>query len=436
MNFPADFVWGAATASYQIEGGGLEDGRGECIWYRFAHTPGKVRNGDTGDVACDHYHRYREDVQLMRQLGLDAYRFSISWPRVLPTGVGATNPAGLDFYDRLVDELLAVDIQPYVTLYHWDLPQALQDQGGWENPQSVQWFADYAGLMAERLGDRVKQWITLNEPWVVAFLGNYMGEHAPGKHDLQASYQIAHHLMLAHNQAVPVIRARVPDAQVGITLNLHYYQPATDSEADRQAARRQEAFLNSWFLDATFKGAYPADLLDWLGDELAGVNLDGLAVVPIDFLGVNYYTRHTVAQADTDVFQSASIQRDHDRYTEMGWEIYPEGLREILLQVHREYAPPAIYITENGAAFPDPAPVNGVVEDPQRVDYLKGHFEACSQAIAQGVPLKGYFVWSLLDNFEWAFGYSRRFGIVHVDFATQQRTLKRSALYLQSLAQS
>ncbi|MBZ0301025.1 MAG: beta-glucosidase [Anaerolineae bacterium] len=437
MKFPDQFLWGAATASYQIEGGGLEEGRGECIWHRFSHTPGKVMNGDTGDVACDHLHRYREDVALMSDLGLQAYRFSVSWPRVLPAGVGAINPAGLDFYDRLVDGLLEAHIQPFVTLYHWDLPQALQDRGGWENPDSVQWFADYAALMAGRLGDRVKDWITLNEPWVVAFMGNYTGDHAPGKHDLSAAYKAAHHQLLGHGKAVPLIRSAVPDAKVGITLNINYFDAATDSEADQLAVQRQDGYVARWFLDPLYKGCYPTDIVELVGDALEGIDLDAVraAAVPTDFLGLNYYTRNTAAYSQEEPLHIDLVKHDHDRYTEMGWEIYPDGLRKLLIQLHQDYAPGALYITENGAAFEDPAPTDGVVEDPERAAYLNAHFEAASQAIEAGVPLKGYFVWSLLDNFEWAYGYSRRFGVVYVDFETQRRVLKRSALYLRDVIQ-
>lgn len=437
MKFPADFLWGSATASYQIEGHTPPDGRGECIWDRFSHTPGNVINGDTGDVACDHYHRYAEDVALMSQLGLQVYRFSIAWPRVIPAGTGATNPAGLDFYDRLVDKLLEANIRPYATLYHWDLPQALQDQGGWENPVSVQWFADYAGLMATRLGDRVKDWMTINEPWVVAFLGNWLGMHAPGKKDLHTAFVVAHHLLLAHGAAVPVIRSAVPDAQVGIVLNLNYLDAASSDPKDQEAQRRVEGMNNRWFLDAVFKGHYPADIVELMGPVLDGIDLDAVkvAAVPTDFLGINYYTRNTFVWDDTNPIGIGNFRHEASEYTAMDWEVYPDGLKQLLLQVHREYGPKAIYVTENGAAYDDPPPANGVVEDPQRVAYLQSHFAAAAEAIAEGVPLKGYFVWSLLDNFEWSFGYSKRFGIVYVDYATQQRTPKRSALYLQSLIQ-
>jgi beta-glucosidase len=435
MVFPKDFLWGAATASYQIEGSGLVDGRGECIWHRFSHTPGNVVNGDTGDVACDHYHRYPDDIALMKTLGLEAYRFSTSWSRVLPSGAGETNPAGLDFYNRLVDSLLEAGIRPFLTLYHWDLPQALQDRGGWENPDSVKWFTDYAGLMTHTLGDRVKDWITLNEPWVIAFLGNWLGIHAPGKQDTSATYRVAHHLMLAHGAAVPVIRQAVPDAQVGVTLDLGYFEAATPSEADIQAAYRQDGFKNRWFLDAVLKGQYPADIVAWLGATLEGIDLEAVkaAAVPIDFLGINYYTRSLCADHPDGLLHSEFVTPQDSQFTAMGWEIYPDGLRKLLVRVTEEYAPPAIYITENGAAFDDPAPANDVVDDPERVAYLREHFAAVAQAVEQGAPLKGYFVWSLLDNFEWAYGYDKRFGIIHVDYATQKRTFKSSARYYQQV---
>ncbi|MCB9450606.1 MAG: beta-glucosidase [Anaerolineaceae bacterium] len=435
MIFPKDFLWGAATASYQIEGSDLKDGRGECIWYRFSHTPGMVVNGDTGDVACDHYHRYREDVTLMKELGLQAYRFSTSWPRVLPEGTGKVNPQGLDFYNRLVDEVLEAGIRPFLTLYHWDLPQALQDKGGWENPDSVKWFADYAQTMVDSLGDRVKDWITLNEPFVVAFVGNLFGAHAPGKRDARAAYHVAHHLLLAHGAAVPVIRQHVPDARVGITLDLGYFESPSTNEADQQAARREDGFKNRWFLEPVFNGVYPADMVAWLGDTLQGIDLDAVkaAAVPIDFLGINYYTRNLFVEGDSGLLRTRQVMAESNPRTAMGWEIYPDGLRSLLVRVAKEYAPPVIYVTENGAAFDDPAPANGVVDDPRRVAYLQDHFAAAAQAIEQGAPLQGYFVWSLLDNFEWAEGYNRRFGIIHIDYATQRRTFKQSARYYQQL---
>lgn len=431
MNFPPDFAWGVATSSYQIEGAALEEGRGECIWHRFAHTPGTIADGSTGDVACDHYHRYRQDVALMAGLGLTAYRFSISWPRVLPAGTGALNPAGLDFYDRLVDELLAHHLQPFVTLYHWDLPQALQDKGGWENPDSVVWFADYAALMAQRLGDRVKHWITHNEPWVMSFLGNYLGRHAPGKRDLAAAYTVAHHVLLSHGAAVPRIRQAAPDAQVGITLYLCYVEPASNSDADRQAAQRHDGYVNRWFLDAVFKGHYPQDMVSLVEPALSRIDPAAIraAAVPLDFLGINYYTRNLIAASDEVPFRTHEVRPTGQPCTAMGWEVYPEGLRALLVRVWQEYGPRAIYITENGAAYDDPDVAGGILEDPQRVRYYQLHLEACAAALAEGVPLKGYFAWSLLDNFEWAEGYRKRFGLVHVNYQTQARTLKRSALF-------
>jgi beta-glucosidase len=438
MPFPKQFVWGAATASYQIEGAALEDGRGECIWTRFSHTPGKVINGDTGDIACDHYHRYPQDIELMRQIGLDAYRFSVSWPRVLPVGHGVINQAGLAFYDRLVDALLEAGITPYLTLYHWDLPQALQDDGdGWENPSIVPRFADYAAIMAQTLGDRVKHWITLNEPWVIAFLGNQLGIHAPGKQDLGAAYRVAHHLMLAHAAAVPRLREWVADAQVGITLDYADMHPASDDPADVAMARRYDGYKNRWFLDAVFKGTYPADVVAAVrGVEGALEDIDLGAVrevaVPLDFLGLNYYTRHLLRD-DGSLLGEQVHQTERDR-TAMGWEIYPEGLYNMLTRVQADYAPAALYITENGCAMPDPEPdESGIVADPRRVAYLKDHFTAAERALMAGVPLAGYFVWSLLDNFEWAEGYNKRFGIVRVDYDTLERYMKHSALWYRDM---
>ncbi len=430
--FPKDFIWGVATSAYQIEGASLEDGRGECIWHRFSHTYGNVWENHNGDVACDHYHRYSDDIRLMQSLGVHAYRFSTSWPRVLSTGTGQPNPAGLDFYDRLVDELLVTGIEPFLTLYHWDLPQALQDQGGWANPASVQWFASYAELMAKRLGDRVKHWATHNEPWVIAFMGNHLGVHAPGIQDLPTALRVAHHLLLSHGAAVPVIRQHVTDAQVGLVLDQVFFQPASDDPQDVQAARVKDNTRNLWFLNPIFKGHYPAEAVAHYGNALDGIDLEAVkqAHLPLDFIGVNYYRRNFVGQ------QGLVDSPADAPHTAMGWEIYPQGLYEILTRAALEYVPPAIYITENGAAFDDAPPQNGVVEDPARVKYLQQHFEAAAKAIADGVPLKGYFVWSLLDNFEWAFGYDKRFGIVHVDFETLQRVPKRSALYLKEIIAS
>ncbi|HEX2621648.1 MAG TPA: GH1 family beta-glucosidase [Phototrophicaceae bacterium] len=435
MPFPKDFVWGAATSSYQIEGTELGDGRGECIWQRFSHTPGKTANGDTGDVAIEHLRRYKDDVAVMKEIGLQGYRFSISWPRVIPQGTGAANAAGLDFYDRLLDELLGKGIRPFTTLYHWDLPQALQDRGGWENPESVQWFADYADLVTRRFGDRVVSWTTFNEPWCISILSNLMGIHAPGKQDPVAAYKVAHHLNLAHGAAVPVIRRNAPGVPAGITLNLYPSFPAKDTPEDRKAAQIYDGWFNRWFLDPIFKGSYPADIVEILQPMLGDLDLSDVksAAQPIDFFGMNFYTRSVIAWDETAPLKFRNVNPEGSDYTAMDWEIYPDGLREMLVRVHQDYQPKAMYVTENGAAFDDPAPVDGAVEDSRRADYLKGHFAAAEAAINQGVPLKGYFVWSLMDNFEWAEGYNKRFGIIYVDYATQQRTLKQSALYYQDV---
>lgn len=438
MAIPKDFLWGTATASYQIEGGGLTEGRGESIWDRFSHTPGKVKNGDTGDVACDHLHRYKEDVALMSDIGINAYRFSIAWPRVIPQGTGATNEAGLDFYDRLVDELLAHKIQPYATLYHWDLPQALQDQGGWANPDSPKWFAEYTELITRRLGDRIRSWITLNEPWCVSILGNLWGVHAPGIRDASTAFMVAHQLNLAHGEAMRIIRTNCPGVPAGTTLNLTPGTAKSDSAADQEALRIYDGMTNRWFLDPVFKGEYPEDMFAPLASALEGIDLDEVksAAEPMDFLGINYYTRSIVQWDDSSPLRFSPVRSQDAQFTAMDWEIYPEGLTNLLTRISREYQPNEIYITENGAAFDDPAPENGVVHDPQRVEYLRQHFKAVDAAIEQGAPVKGYFVWSFMDNFEWAEGYDKRFGIVHVNYETQERTPKDSALYLKQVIQT
>ncbi len=427
--FPADFVWGAATAAYQIEGAHRADGRGESIWDTFTHTPGNVVNGDTGDIACDHYHRYPEDIALMGELGLGGYRLSISWPRIFPNGTGRANDAGLDFYKRLIESVQAAGIDPYVTLYHWDLPQALQDAGGWANRDTAKRFGEFAHELGVTLGGDVHRWITINEPWVAAFLGHLEGFHAPGMRDLRTALAASHHLLLAHAEALAALRAesRAGD-QVGITLVLAPCVPAGDSQADLEAAVRQDGFVNRWFLDPVFKGTYPDDMLNHYGDLVPAMESDDLARISasIDFLGVNYYFRMLTRYDPT----SQPVQAEFDPppgspVTAMGWEVYPDGLYDVLRRVHQDYAPAAIYITENGAAYPD-HPRDGRVDDPEREAYLHDHLLACYRAIEEGVPLRGYFAWSLLDNFEWSFGYSRRFGLIYVDYATQERTIKRS----------
>ena len=427
--FPPGFVWGAATAAYQVEGAVGEDGRGPSIWDTFAHTPGTVANGDPGDVACDHYHRYPEDIALMRELGLGAYRFSVAWPRVLPTGSGRPNAAGLDFYKRLVDGLRAAEIEPYVTLYHWDLPQALQDAGGWANRDTVGRFGEFAHAVAAALGAEVHTWITHNEPWVAAFLGNLMGVHAPGLRDLRTALRVAHHVLLSHAEAMEAVRAEArPGDRVGITLNLAPTEPAGDSQADAEAAERADGFLNRWFLDPLCRGNYPEDMVRWFGEAMPEVGAGDLARInaPIDFLGVNYYFRSVVRHDPAaGPLQYSQVQPEGRPSTDMGWEVYPDGLYQLLTRVHRDYAPPALYVTENGAAFPDRL-VDGVVADPERRAYLHDHLLACYRAIEEGVPLGGYFAWSLMDNFEWAEGYAKRFGLIYVDYGTQERTIKQS----------
>ena len=430
ISFPSNFIWGAATAAYQIEGAWNEDGKGESIWDRFSHTPGKIEGEDTGDVACDHYHRWRDDVALMEELGLKAYRFSIAWPRILPAGRGKINAAGIDFYSQLVDALLEAGIEPYVTLYHWDLPQPLQDQGGWPARMIVDAFVEYTDVVSRALGDRVRNWITLNEPWVSAFVGYRDGRHAPGHTDLGEAIAASHHLLLAHGQAVPVIRDNCPDADVGITLNLSPQEPASPSIADRKKATWMDGYINRWFLDPLVGRGYPQDMVKSFGSAMEFVQAGDLDTIsrPVDFMGVNYYTRN-IARAD-DVSEEDNKQRTvfrGDEITEMDWEVYPEGIYNILGRLHFDYAFPSIYITENGAAFPDKVGPDGQVDDPARLSYVKRHLEMVHRAIHVGVPVKGYFVWSLFDNFEWGFGYSKRFGIVYVDCQTQQRIPKSSA---------
>ncbi|GAA1971907.1 GH1 family beta-glucosidase [Catenulispora subtropica] len=448
--FPADFLWGAATAAYQIEGAAFDGGRTASIWDTFSRVPGKVVNGDTGDIAADHYHRFRDDVALMAGLGLSAYRFSLSWSRIQPGGEGAPNVTGLDFYSRLVDELLAKDIQPVATLYHWDLPQELEDAGGWGSRVTSERFAEYAAIAAERLGDRVELWTTLNEPWCSAFLGYASGVHAPGRHEPEVALRAAHHLNLAHGLGVQALRATLPaGARVALTLNPAEVRPLSQDPVDLDAARRVDALQNRIFLDPVLRGRYPEDLLrdtahvtDWSfvqDGDLAAVSQ------PLDLLGVNYYNPVVVGAA----VDGAEVERGVDGHgasdyspwvgseslrfvrmpgepTAMGWPIDASGLRDLLLRIHEDYGPIPIAITENGAAFHDYIGPDGEVRDPRRVEYLRSHLVAVHEAIEAGVDVRGYFCWSLLDNFEWSYGYSRRFGVVHVDYATQRRTVKAS----------
>ena len=435
--FPPDFLWGTATSAYQIEGATRVHGRGPSIWDQFASTPGATYQGETGDIAADHYHRMEEDVALMHKLGLGAYRFSIAWPRVLPEGTGSVNARGLDFYDRLVDTLLAHNITPLVTLYHWDLPLALNERGGWLNRDTALAFADYAEVVARRLGDRVDWWLTHNEPWCAAFLGYGIGVHAPGIRDMRAAFLAGHHLLLSHGLALPRLRAHTSKtAQLGITLNLGPIYPEDNRPETLQAARYADAFVNRWFLDPIFSASYPEDLFAPLAIAPLPLESNDLACIatPIDFLGVNYYSRKVV-RAPQEAhpvhfprgFEEVA-QVPGASYTQMGagWEVYPPGLTDLLVRVQRDYAPQAIVVTENGAAFEDTWDGNSTVSDPQRLSYIREHIYALEQALAQGVSLRGYFLWSLLDNFEWSEGYSKRFGMVYLDYPTQRRIVKES----------
>jgi beta-glucosidase len=429
-HFPPDFIWGAATSAYQIEGAWQADDKGESIWDRFAHTPGNVYGGHTGDTACDHYHRWREDVALMAQLGIPAYRFSINWPRIFPQGTGAINQAGLDFYSQLVDGLLEAGIEPYANLYHWELPQTLQDQGGWPSRSTAEAFCTYAEVLSSHLGDRVRHWITLNEPFVSAYVGYLEGRHAPGHHDIDEMVAASHHLLLAHGWAVETIRANASDAEVTLVLNLHPVHPASPSEADQRAARIRDGAINRWYLDAISGRGYPKDMLAHYGKPMDYIQPGDMDIItaPIDHLGVNYYTR-LIARSD-EIPESENAPRtieDPVDVTAMGWEFYPQGLFEVLSRLEAEYTFPALMITENGAAYEDQKNASGQISDPGRIRYLRAHIEEAARALQDGIALKGYFVWSLLDNFEWAHGYSKRFGLIHVDFDTLERTPKESA---------
>jgi beta-glucosidase len=458
--FPPDFLWGSATAAYQIEGGATEGGRGPSIWDTFSHTPGTTLNGDTGDVAADHYHRYLEDVALMKDLGLQAYRFSVSWPRVQPGGSGAFNPEGIAFYSGLVDALLEAGVAPVVTLYHWDLPQELEDAGGWANRDTAYRFAEYAERMAHELGDRITVWTTLNEPWCSAYLGYGSGVHAPGRTDGAAALAAVHHLNLAHGLAARAIRGVLGEqAKVSITLNLHVIRPDDPgSAADLDAVRKIDALANRAFLGPVLDGQYPADLLsdtaavtDW--SFVQDGDLESIRT-RIDVLGVNYYSTVRVRHHDGSGGQpqddghgesSASpwigatdvaFVRQPGPYTAMGWNIEPAGMTELLLSLHRTYPDQPLMITENGAAFDDEVSPDGRVHDARRVAYLHDHIDAVGRAMDAGADVRGYFVWSLLDNFEWAYGYDRRFGIVRVDYDTLERTPKDSGHWYRELART
>jgi beta-glucosidase len=438
VRFPPDFLWGAATSAYQIEGSPLADGAGPSNWHRFAHTPGMTANGDTGDVACDHYRRYRDDVRLMQQLGLNAYRFSISWSRVLPDGIGPVNRAGLSFYDRLVDALLEHGIKPNATLFHWDLPAGLEDRGGWLNRDIAGWFADYASVVVKQLGDRVAMWATLNEPWVVTDGGYLHGVLAPGHRSHFETPIASHNLLRAHGAGIQAIRA-AGGKQAGLVVNLEPKYPASQSPADLAATRRAEAYMNRQYLDPVFLGRYPAELAEIYQEAWPAFPPGDFALIqqPLDWLGLNYYTR-AVACADPKVWPvgAGRVRQPQHTYTEMDWEVYPQALTDVLLWIKQEYGSIPLFITENGAAFADPPHVTGAVEDPQRVQYYREHLLAAHRAMKQGVDLRGYFAWSLLDNLEWSAGFTKRFGLIHVDFDTQVRTPKSSARFYTEVIRS
>lgn len=434
--FPAGFYWGAATAAFQIEGATKEDGRGESIWDRFAATPGAILTGETGDPAADSYHHYPDDIALMQQIGLNSYRFSIAWPRVVPDGDGAVNPKGLDYYDRVVDALLAAGIKPFVTLYHWDLPQALQDRGGWANRAAVDAYLRYAEVVVKRLGDRVKQWMTHNEPWCISILSHELGKHAPGLQDTKIALQVAHHILLSHGKVVPIVRQHSPNAEVGIVLNLNPSYPATDTEADKRAADMFHAKFNLWFLNPLAGRGYPQSAWQDYGanvPHIAAGDMEAMTV-PTDFLGVNYYSRAILHDPKGGVGKIVT-RRNPVNMMSRGWDVAPHSMVELLTWLHKDYAYPKLMITENGATYDDVI-WDGQIHDLARIDYIKQHLKVLPDLIASGVPLTGYFCWSLLDNFEWAEGTRDRFGLAYTDFTTQRRLLKDSGYWYKRVIQA
>ena len=439
ITFPRNFTWGCATSAYQIEGAWNEDGKGPSIWDIFTHTPGKIPNSETGDISIDHYHRYREDVQLMKEIGINAYRFSTSWSRIVPLGTGQVNQTGLDYYDRLVDALLKAHIQPYLCLFHWDLPQALQDSGGWPNRDTAYAFADYAGIVTQRLSDRVKVWMTHNEPWVAAIAGYFSGDLAPGIKNVSAAVKALHHILLSHGLAAEAIRASShQEVKIGITLNLSPVHPATQSQSDRKAAQRMDAVLNRSTLDPLLKGTSP------IQEAAFGKILSKSIIKPgdlekiqtLDLLGVNYYSRTVVKNAPSfPVVAAREVHPVGNEYSGM-WEIYPEGMYELLQRVWKDYKPSCgIMVTENGVPVPDGIDFDGRVRDERRIRYLSNHLWQVKRAVDDGVPIQGYFHWSLTDNFEWALGYTPRFGLIYVDYKTQKRTVKDSGRWFAEVIQ-
>lgn len=441
INFPEDFLWGAATSSYQIEGGHRDGGKGESIWDRFTALRGRIKDGSTGKVACDHYHKYREDVALMKELSLNAYRFSISWPRIMPTGKGNVNPLGLDFYSRLVDALLEAGIRPLITLYHWDLPTGLSDLGGWGNRDMANWFADYASVVSRHLGDRVNLWATLNEPQIFILLGYYLGEHAPGLIDPLKAMSASHFVNIAHGQAVTALRAECPKARIGTVLQMPPIHPVTDSQADIDAAQMMDGMMNRWYADPVLLGKYPEDIMDVLAPIALPIKGGDLAKIhqKLDFIGLNLYTR-LFAKHDSSVpFVMAMVDQEYKvpgaKYTQFGWEVYPPAIYETLMRFKNEWGDPDVFVTENGMSNNDRI-IDGAVNDDPRIEYLAGYLSQVRRAMDKGVKVKGYFQWSLMDNFEWAEGYTQKFGMVHVDFKTGKRTAKKSAYWYRDLIQN
>lgn len=436
--FPENFIWGTATAAYQIEGAFNTDGKGKSIWDTFSHKEGKIKNNDTGDTACDHYHKFKEDIQLMKSLGIQSYRFSIAWTRILPEGVGQVNQKGIEFYNQLIDELIKANIEPVITLYHWDLPQSLQESGGWNSEKTVHAFVEYASIVFKAYGDRVKRWITHNEPFVISILGYSQGVHAPGIKNTKVALQVAHSLLVSHGLVVKKFRELNLKGEIGITLNLTSVDAYSEDEKDIEAAQIFSEHINEWFLSPLFKKKYPDKLRNLYEKKYGKLSFEttdfDIISEEIDFLGINYYSRAVVKyNKQSDFFQIETIKPSSSEYTAMDWEICPEGLLNLLITINKNFTQKPLYITENGAAFNDTLDSDCLINDSKRINYLKGHFKSAHQAIKRNIPLKGYYVWSFMDNFEWAYGYEKRFGLIYVDYENLQRYKKDSAKWYQKV---
>jgi beta-glucosidase len=440
ISFPKNFLWGTASASYQIEGAPSADGKGESIWDRFSHTPGKIKHGDTGDVACDFYHRYRDDIAMMADLGLNAARISLAWPRIVPNGKGEANHKGIDFYNRVIDELLKHNIQPFVTLYHWDLPQMLEDGGGWTNRDAASYFGDYAAVCAKAFGDRVKHWMAFNEPWIFTVLGYMFGIHAPGLRDRKLALRAGHVVNLAQGLGVRAIRANTKPDMVGTAFSMQPIFPKTDSPEDREAAERYHRFNNVWFLETAMEGRYPKIFLEGTEEEWLDVRPGDMEIVkaPLDFIGINLYTRMTIAHDPHDKMMGTrpAYHGEENELTDFGWEVYPPALSEMILRIAHDYPKMPIYVTENGASYGEKPDADGQVRDQRRIRFLRGYIAEMGRAIEKGADVRGYFLWTFTDNFEWAEGFQQRFGIVYCDFETQQRIIKESGRWYSELART